>query len=75
MSAITITEVVIPASLDALDADEFLACVDVRNTVWRADSGTDDLSYTPAELLPGWQKTTFGPKRMFAARLDEPEDP
>ncbi len=70
MSVITITEVVIPASLDAPDADEFLACVELRNTVWRTDSGTDDLSYTPAELLPGWQKTTFEPKRMFAARLD-----
>ena len=70
MTDITITEVVIPASLDAHDAAEFLACVDVRNTVWRDDSGTDDLTYTAAELLPGWQKTTFEPRRMFAARLD-----
>jgi len=70
MTDITITEVVIPASLDAHDAAEFLACVDVRNTVWRDDSGTDELTYTAAELLPGWQKTTFEPMRMFAARLD-----
>lgn len=70
MTDITVTEVTIPATLDALDASEFLECVDVRNTVWHDDSGTDDLSYTAAELLPGWQKTTFEPKRMFAARLD-----
>jgi GNAT superfamily N-acetyltransferase len=70
MSAIPITEVVIPASLDAADADEFLACVELRNTVNRFDSGTDDNHFTAAELLPGWQKTSFEPKRMFAARLD-----
>ncbi|MBX9719120.1 MAG: GNAT family N-acetyltransferase, partial [Microbacteriaceae bacterium] len=70
MTAVTVTEVAIPESLDAPDAAEFLACVAVRNTVWRDDSGTDDLTYTADELLPGWQKTTFEPKRMFAARLD-----
>ncbi|OYX54574.1 MAG: hypothetical protein B7Y93_05945 [Micrococcales bacterium 32-70-13] len=70
MSAIEITEVGIPESLEAPDAAEFIACVDVRNAVWRADSGTDDLTYTAAELLPGWQKAMFEPKRMFAARLD-----
>lgn len=70
MAHITVTEVAIPDSLDAPDAAEFLACVEVRNTVWSDDSGTDDLSYTAAELLPGWQKTTFEPKRMFAGRLD-----
>ena len=70
MTDITISEVAIPASLDAADAAEFLACVDVRNAVCRDDSGTDDLSYTAAELLPGWQKSTVELKRMFAARLD-----
>lgn len=70
MSDIVITEVVIPETLDSADAAGFIDCVDVRNAVWRTDSGTDDLTYTAAELLPGWQKTTFEPKRMFAARLD-----
>ena len=70
MPVITITEVVIPATLDAPDSTEFLACVDLRNTAYRDDSGTDDLTYTAAELLPNWQKTTFEPKRMFAAHLD-----
>lgn len=70
MSEITIGEVLIPERLDAANAADFLACVEVRNAVGRDDSGTDDLSYTAAELLPGWHKTTFEPKRMFAARLD-----
>ncbi|WP_169077525.1 GNAT family N-acetyltransferase [Microcella alkalica] len=70
MPEITITEVTIPASLDAADAAEFIACVDVRNAVNEHDSGTDELSYTAEELLPGWRKTTFEPKRLFAARLD-----
>ena len=70
MPEITITEVSIPVSLDAPDAAEFLACVEVRNAVNRHDSGTDDLTYTAEELLPGWLKTAFEPKRMFAARLD-----
>ncbi|WAB83804.1 GNAT family N-acetyltransferase [Microcella daejeonensis] len=70
MSDITITEVVIPASLDADDAAEFLACVEVRNAANRHDSGGTDLDYSAEELLPGWQKTTFEPKRMLAARLD-----
>lgn len=70
MPEITITEVSIPASLDAPDAAEFLACIDVRNAVNRHDSGTDELSYSAEELLPGWLKTTFEPKRLFAARLD-----
>lgn len=70
MTDVTISEVVIPETLDAPDAGDFLACIDVRNTVWNTDSGTTDLEYTAAELLPGWQKTTFEPKRMFAARLD-----
>ncbi len=70
MTDITISEVVIPESLDAPDASEFLTSIDVRNTVWRDDSGTEDLTYTAAELLPGWQKTTFEPRRLFTARLD-----
>ena len=70
MTDIAIAEVVIPVSLDAPDAAAFVECIDVRNTVQRDDSGTDDLTYTTAELLPAWQKTTFEPKRMFAAHLD-----
>lgn len=70
MGAIEITEVSIPETVDAPDAAEFLACVDVRNAVNRHDSGSDELTYTAEELLPGWQKTIFEPKRMFAGRLD-----
>jgi len=70
MSAIEITEVSIPETLDSPEAEEFLALVELRNAVNRHDSGSDDNVYTAAELLPGWQKTAFEPKRLFAARLD-----
>ena len=70
MPEITITEVVIPSSVDAPDAAEFLACVDVRTAVNRHDSGGTDLDYHADELLPVWLKSVFEPKRLFAARLD-----
>jgi len=70
MGQIVITEVVIPMTLDAPDADEFLACVAVRNAANQHDAGSNDLDYSAEELLPGWQKTTFEPKRMLSARLD-----
>lgn len=52
---ITIEPVAIPSSLDAADAADFLAMVDVRNAVARERSGHDGLGYSAEELLPGWQ--------------------
>ena len=70
MPEITITEVVIPSSVDAPDAAEFLACVDVRTAVNRHDSGGTDLDYHADELLPVWLEA-FGPDDHdgFARRL------
>jgi len=70
MSELTITDVVIPDSVDASNAADFIACIDVRSAVWAHDSGTRDEVRPPEEMLPGWRKQEFEPKRMLLARLD-----
>ncbi|MER3389147.1 MAG: GNAT family N-acetyltransferase [Microcella sp.] len=67
---VEITEVSIPERLDAPDAGDFVAAIDVRNTVNAHDSGTRDDVRPADELLPGWRKQEFEPKRMLVARLD-----
>lgn len=70
MHGLTITEVEIPATLDAPNATDFIACIEVRSAVWSHDSGTQDEVRPPEEMLPGWRKQEFEPKRMLLARLD-----
>lgn len=70
MSEISITEVVIPERVDAPDAADFIAAIGVRTAVNAHDSGTDDESRPPEEMLPGWRKQEFEPKRLFLARRD-----
>jgi GNAT superfamily N-acetyltransferase len=70
MSRFTIDEVSIPKTIDAPDAADFIATVEVRNAVEADGFGTDDLAYSAADLLPGWLNTVYEPKRLFAARVD-----
>ncbi|MBX9471299.1 GNAT family N-acetyltransferase [Microcella sp.] len=70
MSEIVITEVVIPETVDAPDAADFIAAVAVRTRVNAHDSGTGDEARPPEEMLPGWRKQQFEPKRLFLARRD-----
>lgn len=70
MSEIAISEVPIPESVDAPDAADFIAAIGVRTAVNAHDSGTDDESRPPDEMLPGWRKQEFEPKRLFIARGD-----
>ncbi|MFC0678648.1 GNAT family N-acetyltransferase [Lysobacter korlensis] len=69
MDEFTIDELTIPASLDVPDADDFRATVAVRNACERDGYGTDELSYSAEELLPGWQNVEHEPKRLLAARV------
>jgi GNAT superfamily N-acetyltransferase len=46
---------VVPASIDAADAADFIAMVDVRNEIYREISGHGDEAITAAELLPHYQ--------------------
>lgn len=51
-TGIELRPLTIPASLDAPDAADFLAMVDVRNRIYREISGHGDEAITAAELLP-----------------------
>lgn len=64
MSTTTLTGVefrplTIPASLDAPDAADFIAMVDVRNRIYREISGHGDEAITAAELLPHYQPDEY----------------
>ena len=60
----------IPPHLDHPDAVDFIATVQVRHAVAADGYGTDELSLTPAELLPVWLDQEYEPKQLFAARVD-----
>lgn len=67
--AFTLSPVVIPASLESADAADFIAAIGVRNAVEAYSYGTDELTYSPAEMLPRWLDT-HKKHWMFAAELD-----
>ncbi|MET3805573.1 GNAT superfamily N-acetyltransferase [Nakamurella sp. UYEF19] len=65
----TISPVQIPTSIESADAADFIAAIEVRNLVEAHSYGTDELSYSPAEILPRW----LDPHKkhwMFVAWLD-----
>lgn len=67
----TIEELVIPATLDGSPAARaFEEATEARNAAEAFVAGTDELSYTAAELLPGWQESPHEPRRLFGARVD-----
>jgi hypothetical protein len=67
----TIDEVAIPTALDGSpEALAFEGSVDARNAAEVASFGTTDMIYTAAELLPGWQPSEHGARRLLVARLD-----
>jgi GNAT superfamily N-acetyltransferase len=70
LSGVEIAAVRIPERLDGPDAGDFVAAIEVRNAVTAHDSGTRDDVRPAEELLPGWRKQEFEPKRMLLARLD-----
>jgi GNAT superfamily N-acetyltransferase len=66
----TIDELTIPATIDdSPEAADFIEMVRVRNEIEAETVGNYDLSYEPAELLPGWQRS-WEPKRLFVARVE-----
>jgi len=65
----TVDEVNPPLSLDAPGAEDFIAAVAVKNALEAEGYGTDELSYTPEESLPGWHDKNQ-PIRLFVVRVD-----
>lgn len=68
MTAFTIDQIVIPATIDAPDAADFIEMTRVRNDVEADTFGNHDLAYEPAELLPEWQNP-FQPQTCLVARV------
>jgi GNAT superfamily N-acetyltransferase len=69
MDEFSIDELTIPSKLDAPEADDFRATVEVRNACEREGYGTDEFAYSAEELLPTWQNLDHEPKRLLAARV------
>lgn len=70
MDEISISEVQIPRTLSDPEAADFIAAIAVRSAVAAHDSGTTDDVRPPEEMVPGWRKQEFEPKRMVIAHLD-----
>lgn len=69
MTAFTIDQIVIPATIEAPDAADFIEMTNVRNAIEADTFGNRDLAYEPAELLPHWQNP-YEPQVCLAARVD-----
>lgn len=69
MTAFTIDEIVIPATIDAPDAADFIEMTNVRNEIEADTFGNRDLAYEPAELLPHWQNP-YEPQTCLVARVN-----
>lgn len=66
----SISPVVIPTSVTAADAGDFIDMVAVRNLVARERSGHDDFEYAATELLPIWQNQEDFDGSVWIARVD-----
>lgn len=69
MPAFEIHEVVIPQTVDAPDAADFVRAIRVANEVEALGYGTPDIAYDPDEELPQFQDVHH-PQRMLVATVD-----
>ena len=70
MTAFTVEELIVPQTIGAADAADFIEATELRNTVEALGYGTRELEMTPAETLPFWLDTENAPKRLFGVRVD-----
>jgi len=69
MSDFTVEELVVPTSMDQLDAADFAASVGIMAATELEGYGHDELRMTPAEVLPIWQDAA-NPRRLLGVRID-----
>jgi len=69
MTAFTIDELPIPATLDGAGGADFVEMTRARNEIEAGIVGSYDLAYEPAELLPNWQNP-YNPQRLLLPRVD-----
>ena len=70
MTIFTVEELVVPQSIDADDAADFVETIEVRNTIEALGYGTRELEMTAAETLPSWLDHEHSPRRLFGVRVD-----
>ena len=63
--------VVVPASIDAPDAADFLAMIEQFNLACRHDTGSDHLDYEPLGELPSWLDQTDRLQYGFVALRED----
>ena len=69
MVTFTIEEVSIPSAPGAPRWADFAASLELQNAVEAEGYGTDELAYTPRELLPGYHHQQFDPRHLFVVRV------
>lgn len=65
---LTITPLTVPRTLEAADAEEFLAYADLNQRVCEHDAGIRELAPSAQELLPEWLDSTDRRQVGFVAR-------
>jgi GNAT superfamily N-acetyltransferase len=70
MPSFIVEELVIPASVTADDAADFVESIELRNTIEALGYGTRDLELSAAETLPSWLDVEHSPRRLFGVRID-----
>jgi len=70
MTPVVVEELVVPATIDAPDAADFVESVELRNLVEALGYGTRELAMTAAETLPSWLDPEHSPRRLFGVRSD-----
>jgi GNAT superfamily N-acetyltransferase len=69
-TGVTVSPIVVPASLDSPDAGPFLEMVRIANAVCLEDAGHDYLNETAEEVLGFWQDQSDWTQIGFTAELD-----
>ncbi len=69
-TAVEFRPLIVPASLDAPDAGDFLELAAVRNQIYREVYGHDDHAATPAELLPNFRPDPYELRFYWAVVVD-----
>ncbi|WP_345543585.1 GNAT family N-acetyltransferase [Microbacterium jejuense] len=70
ITGVEIRPLIVPASIDAPEAADFITMVDVRNEIYREISGHGDEAITPAELLPHYQPSEHQIRRFWIVVQD-----
>jgi len=68
MTPFIVEELVVPNTIDAADAADFVESTGIRNLIEALGYGTRELEMTPAETLPFFLDAENSPRRLFGVR-------